>query len=216
MKKIILWMVLLSFMNAAAKDLTGKWFAQEAGTSLVFVSKNILIYDGGRLQYKIIGDKIRIPDPYLGYVDYPYKMQNGKLYIRFPEGYTLSFVKAARKKQNTRQKQDGKTQNYLLRGSLCHYSSSYNGGYSHSDRLYFDGIGRYSTGYQTYSSGSSGAYAGEGADGNGGSYSVMNGRIFIQTDDGSSYEGRVIEQQNDGRITGINVNGKVFGSALCD
>jgi len=209
-------MLLVVFVNLEAKDFSGKWVSGQAGTSLEFISKTVLRYDGERFRYRVNAHNIQIADEYLGYIDYPYKIQNHKLYIRFPEGYTLTFTKVKQKKQSKRHASAGGIQNHLIRGGLCSYSSSYNGGYSHSDRVYFDGVGRYSTGSQTYSSGDSGAYVNEGADGNGGSYKIVGDRIYIETDDGNRFEGSVIEQQSDGRITGIKINGKVFGSALCD
>ena len=218
MKHLIIFLLLSSFVTLWAKALDGKWVTSESGARvyLEFISKNHLIYDGENLEYRVNKNVIEIPDPYFGYVAYPYRFKNKKLLITFPEGYTLSFVKVKKTSKKERQTaQGGASQNYLLQGRLCSYSSSYNGGYSHSDMLYFDGRGNYSTRAQTYSSGSSGAYVNEN-DGSSGRYRVEGGVLYVQTDDGRSFQGKIIEQKSDGRITGIDVNGNVFAAGLCD
>jgi len=168
------------------------------------------------LYYQLVGKNIRVADEYFGYVDYPYSKRGEKLYITFPEGYTLAFEKKSQKKSQRVRSASSGNENYLLRGRLCSYSSSYNGAYSHSDRLYFDGNGRYSTSEQSYSSGSAGNYVNEGASDGGGTYSVSGVNIYVQVNGGASFNGKVTQRSSNGAITGIEVNGKIFAAGLCD
>jgi hypothetical protein len=147
----------------------------------------------------------------MAYIDYPYEIRNGELFITYPQGYTL---KIKRVKNGADTKMISK-QNHLLSGKLCTYSSSALGGYSHSDRVYFDGKGNFSTSSETYSRGNSGTYAGTN-NGNSGRYSINANTIVIIYGDGSKYRGEIIERAPNGYITGINVNGNIFSSKLCD
>ena len=217
MRYMVFVFVILLFTTLSAKGLSGKWVAASNGerASLEFVSKNQLRYNGELLYYEIAGSNIRVADEYFGYVDYPYRLQKGALYITFPEGYTLKFLHPKSVKTSKRSSARS-NDTYLLRGRLCSYSSSYNGGYSHSDMLYFDGNGRYSTGAQTYSSGDAGNYVNEGSGDGGGSYSVSGITVFVQVDGGQSFQGKVTQRASNGAITGIEVNGKIFATGLCD
>ena len=203
------------FVHAAT--LKGAWLHNGADgrISLEFLSDSELVYDGERMPYMIVGNRIRVPDDYTGYADYPYRLQKGRLSITFPDGSTIVF-KPVRKTAPSQQAQNGGSQNALLQGMLCTYSSSYNGGYSHSDRVYFDGAGHFTTSAETYSAGDSGTYANNQGNNGGGSYSVIGDRITITYPGGTVYRGKVIERAGNGRITGINVNGNIFGSGLCD
>ena len=214
MRYFILVMFLTFFTTLNAQSLHGKWIAHSGSeqASLEFISQNQLRYNGEVLYYQIIGSNIRVADEYFGYVEYPYTLKNKTLYITFPEGYTLKFHHPKKVKLRGNDGND----TYLLRGRLCSYSSSYNGGYSHSDRLYFDGNGRYSTREQTYSSGDAGSYVNEGASGHGGSYSVNGVNVYIHVDNGNSFKGKVTQRASNGMITGIEVNGKIFATGLCD
>jgi len=214
--KRLLFIVLLFFgLNVYGEVLNGKWESQNNGqrSTLEFVSQNQLLYNGEMLYYQIVNNTIQVADDY-GFVNYPYKLQQGKLYIQFPEGYKLTFVKYKKKREKLQSTSGNDT--YLLRGKLCSYSSSYNGGYSHSDMLYFDGQGHYSTRAQTYSSGNSGAYVNEGNSDGGGSYSVHGINISVHVAGGNSFNGKVTQRDRRGNITGIEVNGKIFATGLCD
>jgi len=218
MRYFIFIILLTLFTTLHAKSLSGKWVANSGSeqVSLEFISQNQLRYNGEILYYQVVGSTIRVADEYFGYVDYPYSLKNKTLYVTFPEGYTLKFQHPKKVKQSTKQKDNSNNDTSLLQGQLCSYSSSYNGGYSHSDKLYFDGNGRYSTGQQTYSSGDAGNYVNEGSSSGGGSYSVSGVNIFVHVDGGDSFNGKVTQRASNGDITGIEVNGKIFATGLCD
>jgi len=218
MRYFIFFVLLTLFTTLNAQSLSGKWVANSGSErrSLEFISQNQLRYNGEILYYEIVGSKIRVADEYFGYVEYPYSLKNKTLYITFPEGYTLKFQHPKKAKQSTKQRKNSSNDTYLLRGRLCSYSSSYNGGYSHSDMLYFDGNGRYSTREQSYSSGDAGNYVNEGSSSDGGSYSVSGINVYVQVDGGNSFSGKVTQRASSGAITGIEVNGKIFATGLCD
>jgi len=218
MRYFVFILLLTLFTTLSAKSLSGKWVANSGSqkASLEFVSQNQLRYNREMLYYQIVGSNIRVADEYFGYVEYPYTLKKKTLYVTFPEGYTLKFQHPKKVKQKTQQRQNSGKDTYLLRGRLCSYSSSYNGGYSHSDRLYFDGNGRYSTGEQSYSSGDAGNYVNEGSSSDGGSYSVSGVNVYVRVDGGNSFSGKVTQRASNGAITGIEVNGKIFATGLCD
>ena len=210
--------ILLIVISLDAKSLTGKWIASSDSQkiSLEFLSKSHLNYDGDVLAYQIVGSNIRVVDEYNGYVDYPYKIKNKSLYITFPEGYTLVFKKLQNSKDNRTRSSTHGSDTYLLSGRLCSYSSSYNGGYSHSNILYFDGKGRYSTSEQSYSSGSSGTYLNNTQSDGSGTYSVDGINIYVHVNGGKGFNGTVTQRSSNGAITGIDINGNIFATGLCD
>ena len=211
MKKVLFIVLFLLSLSLEAKNLSGNWVANSDSriVSLEFLSKSKLKYDGELLAYTTVGSNIRVADEYGGYINYPYKMKNESLYITFPEGYTLVFKKIKKSKVKA-------AGTHLLRGKLCSYSSSYNGGYSHSNILYFDGNGRYSTSEQTYSSGASGSYLNNSGSDGSGTYSVDGVNIYVHVNGGKGFKGTVTQRTNNGAITGIDVNGHIFATGLCD
>lgn len=80
--------------NDPASQLLGTWYCQlPMGTSvLVFQSTDKLSLDGQQAGYKVVKGALRVQDEY-GTEDYPYKLADGTLTIRFPEGYELEFKK---------------------------------------------------------------------------------------------------------------------------
>jgi len=218
MKKVFFLVLFLVSVSLDAKNLSGNWvaIADNQRVSLEFLSASRLSYNGEVLAYQKVGSDIKVADEYGGYINYPYKMKNKVLYITFPEGYTLVFKQISKYKNKRTSNLKSGSDTYLLNGRLCSYSSSYNGGYSHSNILYFDGRGRYSTSEQSYSSGDSGNYVNNGASDGGGTYSVDGINIYVHVNGGNSFSGKVTQRDNSGAITGINVNGNIFAKGLCD
>ena len=206
---LILSIFLLKFVSA--DSLLGKWVCDSSQKPiyLEFISKSQLIYDGEQMPYIITSNSIRVPAEY-GYVDYPYTLDKNRLRISFPQGYQLNFKRYKKRKIGK-----NSSQNSLLNGYLCNYTSSYNGGYSTTRWVYFDGVGRFKTGSGSAYSGSNGAYYGQNSDGSG-RYSIDQNSIDIQGDDGYHYDAYVIERNNNAKITGININGRVYSNAVCD
>jgi len=205
---IILYL-LISVSSVYANSLLGKWVAKSPQNSsyLEFVSDSTLIYNNEQLSYMIVGDKIRVAADY-GYVDYPYTLDDKTLRISFPEGYQLLFKRQKKVDYSS-------SENRYLRGRLCSFSTSYNGGYSTNSWVEFDGIGRFRTNSSSSYSGENGSYYGQGDDGSG-TYSLHGDNISLRANDGSLYQGYVIERQNSGVVTGIKINSKVYASAVCD
>ncbi len=217
---IFLFSIFILFVSTSlyAVSLTGKWVAQsdQGVVSLEFLSGNQLNYNGELLPYQIVDDVIQVPGDF-SLIDYPYTLKQGKLTIRFPEGYKLTFKRLGKTEHTNRA--NISNQNSRLQGMLCSYSSSgsYYGSsssYSSSQRVKFDGQGRFRTNNESSYSGDAGGYYGQG-NASGGRYEVKGNQVYLTVDDGSSYQGKVIEQSG-GRITGIEVNQTIYGSGLCD
>jgi hypothetical protein len=209
--RLLFLIVFLTSSALYALTLSGNWVAHspQKDTHLRFLSESELSYDGERLLYVIQGNVIRVATEY-GYTDYPFSQKGDTLRISFPEGYQLTFEKEKKSKATA---QGNNT--HLLRGRYCSFSSSYNGGYSTTRWVLFDGQGRFRTGSGSSYSGDNGGYYGSGDNGSG-SYRVEGKNISLQTNDGSIYEGKVIEWDNNSHVTGVNINGRVYGTAICD
>jgi len=211
MKRTIFMFVILFISNLLyAESLSGKWISKNQNSliSLEFQSKNMLRYNGEIIPYRVVGNIIQIEGEY-GLENYPYVFEKEKLIITFPESYTLIFKRPVQTQQNNN--------NYLLEGTLCSYSSSGysgSGGYSSSRRVHFDGVGSFVTNTQSTYSGDAGGYYNQGND-DGGTYKVVGESVYLKANDGSTYIGEIIERSN-GRISGLKINGTVYGSGLCD
>lgn len=209
--RFLFFFIFIVSTSLYAVTLSGSWVAHSSQQDihLRFISQKELIYDGERLFYVLHGNTIRIANEY-GYTDYPFTKEKNILRLSFPQGYQLEFTKEKKHQSNT-----SSNNTALLSGSYCSFSSSLNGGYSTTRWVFFDGRGKFRTGTGSSYSGDNGGYYGSGDTGNG-SYSVSGKSIMLQTNDGSRYEGRVIEWDSNSHVTGININGRVYGSAICD
>ena len=113
---------------------------------------------------------------------------------------------------------------WQLQGTFCHwggssnyYSSSDYSSYSSTQRISFDGRGRWAFGSETSFTSDVGNYAsgGGGAD-NSGTYRVAGNQIQYQTAAGEQGVAQVKIRQNDGRITEILVDGDLYAPAVCE
>ena len=209
--RLLFLFIFLTSSTLYAVSFHGNWVAHsgQKETHLRFISSSELVYNGERLLYVIQGNVIRVASEY-GYTDYPFTKEGNILRISFPQGYQLSF------KQEKINKQTVKGNNTrLLRGRYCSFSSSYNGGYATTRWVLFDGQGRFRTGSGSSYSGDNGGYYGSTNNGSG-SYHVVGKNITLLADEGSKYEGKVIEWDSSSHVTGVNINGRVYGSAICD
>ncbi|GAB4127270.1 MAG: hypothetical protein Fur0040_10090 [Sideroxydans sp.] len=204
---------------AAPAELTGRWDCQgeDGATVLDFRSRDRLIYDGEENSYRIQGNAIMIPGLF-GEEPYRFKLQGDKLAVTFPEGETIRCQRAGSARQKQGEQQAGGN-NAALRGRLCQWtgsSSSYSGSsYSRSQRADFDGQGHLVYGSEMAYSGNEGiAYSGGG--GTRGKYQVQGDRVQIRLEDGSEVTATVNMRQNDGRITELMINGKLWAAGLCE
>jgi hypothetical protein len=133
---------------AAQAGLIGRWSCQtvEGPAALQFVSENELVFNGERAQYTLVEGAVRVMGEY-GLEDYHYTVQGDALYVIDPYG---SAMQCQRQKQAESQGQrspvgggGGTGMERLLQGEKCAYTSSPDGGFSTTRRLYFDGNGRF-------------------------------------------------------------------------
>lgn len=184
---------------------------------LDFRSSDRLIYDGEENGYRIQGNAILIAGLF-GEESYRFKLHGGKLAVTFPEGETIRCQRGGGVKQQPGQPQAGGN-NAALRGRLCQWSgssSSYSGSsYSNTQHADFDGQGKLVYGSEMAYSGNEGiAYAGGG--GTRGVYRVQGEQVSIRLEDDSEFMASVNMRQNDGRITELMINGKLWATSLCE
>jgi hypothetical protein len=129
-----------------ASGLTGRWSCQsnEGPAQLEFVSQNQLTYNGERLAYQM-GDGVLQVQTEWGMMSYQYRLSGDRLHVSGTDGTSLDCSRggAAAAAPGGMGGAGGAGQyNALLRGQYCSYSSSPDGGYSTTRRMYFDGVGR--------------------------------------------------------------------------
>lgn len=104
------------------------------------------------------------------------------------------------------------SQAHLMQGWYCSFSAS--GGYSSSNRAYFDGRGSFRTQSESYSSGQSGTYFGSGAP-DVGRYEVRANQILLRFPDGSTGVATVHNRGTGGMISEAMYEGKLYARGLC-
>lgn len=143
------------FLNAADGDqkLLGKWKYESEQETIVleFKTENLLTYNGEEIGYMLVNGSIRVEDEFLGYVDYPYSLQNNLLKITYPGGYTLEFkrLKSETKDKKTIETKTGKGSNLIQ-----HFSGTWKNYTKYTETmvvLYPDGTygSRYSSSYSS-------------------------------------------------------------------
>lgn len=206
-----------------AAGLVGNWQCQgESGpASLEFRSNNLLAFNGEEAQYALAPGVIRVQED-VGIVEYPYVFKGKDLVVTFPDGSRLQCAraesgKAGQKGGAASGREQGGEGNHLLRGTLCSWSGSSTGStsYSSSNRVTFDGQGRFAYGSESSFSGSAGQAFSAGP-GSGGAYRVVGNKVHITFSDGSTGVATVNFRLNDGRISELMYNGKLYGMGLCE
>jgi hypothetical protein len=219
-------MALGSATACAADDATsllGAWQCQSADgpVSLEFQRGGRFVFDGEPGRYTLQQGTILVEEDF-GPVPYGYALQGDRLTVQFPDGGSLRCTRAAAGGQRPSPAAPPASaaaggENALLRGRLCNWggSSDSTSGYSRITSMVFDGAGNvvYSS-EATFSSGAGGYYGQSG--GTPGHYHVMGDTVQIRLEDGSSTTAHVHMRQNDGRITELMINGKLWAGALCE
>lgn len=214
--------LLISFSVFAAEKggLMGEWACQGDGgaSTLVFKNANTLIYDGESNTYRLQGDAIMVPGDW-GEEAYRYSLKGNRLKVTFPEGDVISCKRVPAGKKEARKGAGANGGNAQLRGRLCQWSgssSSYSGSsYSRTAKIEFDGQGNALYSSESSYSGNAGmAYGNSG--GTRGRYQVTGDQVRLQLEDGSDVVAQVNMRQNDGRITELMANGKLWATGLCE
>jgi hypothetical protein len=186
--------------------LLGNWRCQtaEGPAQLQFVSQNQLLYNGERTQYSLIQGGVRIVGEY-GPVDYRYSLSGDNLSVTDPYGQSMQCQRQAQDQRAPASTDRGGTGlERLLQGEKCAYSSSPDGGFSTTRRIYFDGTGRFV--YGTLSEVGTPEVIGYGqGQGDPGSYRVLGSNrgdeVHLTFDNGSQvvvyvhhvYQGTIME-----------------------
>jgi hypothetical protein len=197
--------------------LTGSWQCRgPAGeSSLVFQSKELLVYNGEEAHYRLVPGAIRVRGDG-GPADYKYTLKGNSLNVTFPDG---SGIKCTRVQKGKADQPAASTSpsNSQLKGMFCSWSGSSGSGsgYSSSTRVSFDGSGGFRYSSESSFSGSAGQYYG-GKPANSGRYRVSGDTVQMTFSDGSTGTAKVNMRQRSGRITEIMYGKKLFAPALCN
>ena len=188
---------------------------------LEFLSGSQLSLNGETTRYQLKGGGILQAMGDAGWIDYPYTLSQGVLTITFPEGTRIPFTRAPSSPMN----QQGKNQQSAgggsvgqLRGSLCSWSGSSNSSssYSTSQKIVFDGQGHFQFGSESSFSGDAGlAYSGN-PNIKRGNYSVGKNTVTLYYQDGDKYEFQIKIREDNGMITTLEYNGRLYAKVLCE
>lgn len=211
----------------------GRWDCQSSlGPAVLdFQNAQTLTYGGVAMPYRVSGNTIQVVQD--GYpADYRFAMQNDRMDIRTPEGEIIQCMKSsgAGRSAAAPAAADGGQWNHLLQGQLCSWSGSSSGGSSRSttQRAFFDGRGRFTTGAESstsvtardsggYEVGSASAYSNGG--GPGGTYRVTaatpGAPIHVQWSSGET-DIAYVHHVSGGRITEVKYGKLLFGMGLCE
>jgi hypothetical protein len=178
------------------------------------------VFNGETAQYQLKEGIIQAMGEY-GWIDYPYRFDQGKLIITFPEGEQIEFSVASSAVAGTTgsdtQLQGGSLV-WQLNGSLCFWagSSGSSSSYSRSEKLYFDGKGNFTFGNESSFSGDAGiAYSGN-PNVQRGTYRVEQKYVTLQFQSGELIQAEIVMRQDNGRITELMHNRKLYATSLCD
>lgn len=220
-----IWVVWLCGIPSAAlaadktSGLLGQWNCQseEGSVALEFRTQNELIYGGEPSRYMLRPGVIVVPGDF-GPEEYRYTLKGNQLNLIFPQGERAECRRAAANAREAPPATGGGNP-AQLRGRLCKYSgssSSYSGSsYSSLATAEFDGQGHLV--YGNESSFSNQAGMGYGSRGGArGTYRINGDQVFIRLEDGSTATAQVHFRQDDGRITELMVDGKLWGAGLCE
>jgi hypothetical protein len=197
--------------------LLGRWSCQtpEGPAQLTFVSETQLIYNGEATQYTMGQGSIRVMEEY-GPAEYRYQLSGDNLVVTDPYGQTSQCRRQAAAAGGMGRAGSG--MGHLLRGQLCAYSSSPDGGYSTTQKVYFDGQGRFTTGTETGFDIPEAVGYGL-SSGEGGTYQVTGNnrgdQIILTFPDGNVGVARVYHVGGDGVIYEVEYEGQVYAAGLC-
>jgi hypothetical protein len=202
--------------------LTGRWLFQSPQGELVleFQSGNQLSLNGESTKFQLKEGVIQAMGDY-GWIDYPYTLSQGRLVITFPDGTQIPFTQTASPTVNQQvagNQPSGGNLAWQLQGMLCYWSGSSgsSSSYSSSERISFDGRGNFTFGRESSFSGNAGIAYGGNPNVQSGTYRVEERFVVLQFQSGESYQVQINMRQNNGRITELIYNGKLYATALCD
>jgi hypothetical protein len=203
-------------------SLIGRWLFQspEGQIVLEFLSPNQLALNGTTTQYQLKEGIIQAMGDY-GWEDYPYTLTNDNLIITFPGGTKIPFSKTAgfaQAQPGMSNQQTGGGASWQLRGTLCSWSGSSGGvsSYSSSDRINFDGQGNFTFGRESSFSSDAGLAYGNNPNRQHGTYRVEDRFVILIFQSGETYRVNINMRQDNGMITELMYNDKLYATGLCD
>jgi hypothetical protein len=220
---LLLWAV--SAAGSEKDALVGTWVSTDGSITLAIASPTELSYNGQPFRCNIDERAIYVVDAQGLVTPYFYRTDGERLELLYPEGSVVLFVRqkeARGRPPKGTAEGDGApggeaqphhaSQNHLLQGRFCSFSSSSGGGSSYSSTYWaqFDGRGNFVYGSGAYYSGGGDLYA----DGRG-TYEVQGDTIVLRYPDGSSDRAYVYHRYG-GRITEIKYGSRVYAPQLCE
>ncbi|MFQ5561397.1 MAG: hypothetical protein ACE5FU_12560 [Nitrospinota bacterium] len=214
-------------------DFEGNWKCMISAFGMSGISTAVTFGPSGAARvgnrtftYSILPGKILTLMDGSGIDEYKFEFSGDALVLTYSDGSVLNCERTARKGEfenkpakNVAPGPSKSGQEWQLYGTYCHWSgsSSYSTGstYSTTNSISFDGKGRWEFGSESsFSSDAAMGYSGGGKES--GSYSVQGNHITYKTSTGEQGTARVNMRQNDGRISEIYVNGKLYSPELCN
>lgn len=197
--------------------LLGNWSCQtgSGAAQLGFVSESQLTFNGEATAYQLVGNVVRVQGDY-GPVDYRYQLSGDQLMVTGPDGSSMQCRRQAAAQPGAAGA-GGTGMEARLRGRICSFSSSPDGGMSTLYILEFDGQGRFTWGNESSYSGDPGSAYGKNT-GNVGTYRVgglqVGSPIIFTYGNGQSATGYVAHVYQ-GEITEVRVNDRHYGKTIC-
>ena len=206
----------------AESSLIGRWLFQSTEGQIVleFLSASQLTLNGATTQYQLKEGIIQAMGDY-GWEDYPYTLNQDNLVITFPGGIKISFSRTSGSSQpqpGMSNQQAGGGASWQLRGTLCSWSGSSGGvsSYSSSDRINFDGQGNFTFGRESSFSSDAGIAYGNNPNLQRGTYRVEDRSVILIFQSGETYRVNINMRQDNGMITELMYNDKLYATGLCD
>jgi hypothetical protein len=205
--------------GSGGASLLGRWSCQtpEGPAQLAFVSENQLIYNGQATQYTMGQGSISVMEEY-GPAEYRYQLSGNNLTVTDPYGRASQCQRQAGAAGGMGRAGGGGGMEHLLQGWRCSYSSSPDGGFSTTQKVYFDGQGRFTTGTETGFDIPEAVGYGL-SSGEGGTYRVMGNnigdQILLTFPDGSTGVARVSHLEYNGAIREVEYEGQHYAPSLC-
>ncbi|MBF0219704.1 MAG: hypothetical protein HQL49_09270 [Gammaproteobacteria bacterium] len=229
---ILLMNPVLGIAGDATSPLIGQWHClmSYAGvtvgeTAVVFSTNGKADIGGEPFTYSISDSaNITLADGSDSY-EYHYQFNAAQLQLDYSDGSRFDCQRtevapaapatATKDRSATASREQGQV--WQLHGDYCSWSGSSSGGssYSRTQRIHFDGNGRWTMGSESSFSGDAGLAYGGQANQASGSYQVVGKQIRYVTHSGEAGIAEVNMQQSDGRITELMIDGTLFAPQLC-
>ena len=226
--------------HAGSGGVVGRWQCRVSFNGMTGAPEQVIFDQSGnatvgnqQFSYTIEGNILRLMDSN-GASDYNYQLSGNNLTMRYADGSVFNCNRSNNTTAGLRQQRSPRIQanqgnttlasgnEWQLQGTFCHWggsSSYYSGsdysGYSHTERITFDGRGNWAFGSEAAFNSDAGLAYGGQSNQDRGRYKIQGNQILYQTATGEQGVVRVNMRQNDGRITEIYVDHELYAPQLC-